>query len=320
MRDNRTESDLAEALATLERYAPDPDTVLRGLRKRPRRRVAAWRRPPILSAAASAVAVALILALLVSARTGPPGRPAPPRSPQPPLPSAKSVATAMMTALGAVRGDVEYETQTGFNGGVVVDVYQSWSLAAQPVPGHRELSRMRYSGRSPHSAAVKLTEDRSIEYVARSGVLRNVPGQVTMVCFLGSGQTGCGFGHRNVLPGTWSRFTAPILSGSHVGPGELFDPSSLVHGIAVGAWRVVGRTQLDGQRAIELAETGRGQDSLKPLPVTLWVSARTYLPIRLAIGAGKSTGRTVDTFRFLPPTPASLALLQVPIPAGYPRR
>lgn len=316
----RTECDLAEALATLERCAPDPDAVLRGLRARPRRRVAAWRRPPVLSAAASAVAVALILVLLVSARTGPPGRPAPPRSPQSPLPSARSVATAMMAALGAVRGDVAYQTQTGFDDGVVVDVYQSWSWPDQPVPGHQQLNRTRYSGISPHSAAVKLTEDRGIEFVTRSGVLRNVPGQVTMVCFLGSGQTGCGFGHRNVLPGTWSRFTTPVVSGGHIGSGALFDPSSLVHGIAVGAWRVTGRTRLDGQRAFELAETGHGQDILKPLPVTLWVSARTYLPIRLVIGAGQSTGRTVDTFRYLPPTPANLALLRVPIPAGYPRR
>ena len=33
-----------------------------------------------------------------------------------------------------------------------------------------------------------------------------------------------------------------------------------------------------------------------------------------------NTGMTIVDFRYLPPTPANLALLRVPIPAGYPRR
>jgi hypothetical protein len=189
------------------------------------------------------------------------------------------------------------------------------------VPGQRQLTRTLYSGTSPSSAAVKLTEDRGIDVVTPPGVVREVRGQVTMVCFLGSGQTGCGYGERNTLPGTWSRFTAPVLSGSDVGTGGFFDPSLLARGVATGAWRVVGRTHLDGQQAIELSETGHGQDVLEPLPVRLWVSAQTYLPIRLVFGSGHGSEATaIQDFRYLPPTPANLALLRVPIPAGYPRR
>jgi hypothetical protein len=212
------------------------------------------------------------------------------------LPSAKSVATAMLTAFDSVRGDVEYETQTGYNHGVLVDEYRSWTWPVQPVAGQRQLSRTRYSGISPHSAVVKLSEDRGVELVTPPRGVGMVRGQVTMVCFLGSGQTECG----NIRPGTWSRFTGTVPGGSDVGPGGLFGPSTLVHGIATGAWRVTGRTQLDGQQAIELSETDRGQDTniLEPLPVRLWVNAQTYLP----------------------PTAANLALLRVPIPAGYPRR
>jgi hypothetical protein len=97
----------------------------------------------------------------------------------------------------------------------------------------------------------------------------------------------------------------------------------LVHGIATGAWRVVGRTHLDGQQVIELSENGHvhGPVFLEPLPVRLWVNAQTYLPIRLIMGTRNgSEGMTVQEFRYLPPTPANLALLRVPIPAGYPRR
>jgi hypothetical protein len=308
MRDTRTDSDLAEALATLERYTPDPDTVLRGLPGRPRSTgarwrspAARWRRPLFLSAAALAAAAVLAVALL---------RPAQPR-----LPSAKSVATAMLTAFDSVRGDVEYETQTGYDHGVLVDVYRSWTWPAQPVAGQRQLSRTRYSGTSPASATVKLTEDRGTVVVNPPDITGVARGQVTMVCFAGTGQTGCGYGERNTLPGTWSRFTAPVPGGSDVGPGGFFNPSLLARGLAAGAWRVVGRARVDGQPAIELKENGNRKGIPESLPGRLWVNAQTYLPIRLVFG-----GSSVQDFRYLPPTPANLALLQVPIPPGYPRR
>jgi hypothetical protein len=50
----------------------------------------------------------------------------------------------------------------------------------------------------------------------------------------------------------------------------------------------------------------------------VWVNAQTYLPMRLVSGAA-STGMTVEDFSYLSATLANLALLQVPIPAGYPR-
>jgi hypothetical protein len=180
-----------------------------------------------------------------------------------------------------------------------------------------------YSGISPVSTAVKLTEDRGIEAVVPPRGRGLVQGQVTMVCFLGSGQTGCGYGNRDTLPGTWSRFTATVPIGSDISPGAIFGPANLARDIASGAWRVVGRTQLDGQQAIELSETDRGDNNtaLEPLPVRLWVNAQTYLPIRLVAGPKNGIeGMTVIDFRYLPPTPANLARLRVPIPAGYPRR
>jgi hypothetical protein len=316
MRETRTEHDLAEALATLERLAPDPADVLRAVRAGSRR-PAPWRRgrPLILSAAAAAVVVTLAVALFPG--SGFPGsgrRPAPSG-----LPDATSVAKAMLTAFEGASGDVEYETQTGTVNGAVTDVYQSWSWPAEPMPGQHQLDRTLFSSRSPASPVVKLTEDRGMSLITPRTGAGSTRGQVTMVCFLGSGQTGCGYGQRNTLPGTWSRFTAQVQASTDVGAGGLFNPAVLARGIAGGAWRVVGRTQLEGQQALELRETGRGQYVIEGSPVLLWVNAQTYLPIRLTV-AVPGTAMTVQEFRYLAPTPANLALLQVPIPPGYPQR
>jgi hypothetical protein len=161
-------------------------------------------------------------------------------------------------------------------------------------------------------------EDQGFDVVNPPGSVRGGQGQVTIVCFLGSGQTGCGWDERDTRAGTWSRFTAPVPGWSDVSAGGFYDPSLLARGLAAGAWRVVGRAQLDGQPAIELKDNGYRKGIPEILGGRLWVNARTYLPIRLVMGSGGSM--TVRDFRYLPPTPANRALLQVPIPAGYPRR
>ena len=318
MRETRTERDLVEALAALERYVPDTDAVLRavqaGRRGAHRRRLASWRRGPrliVLAGAVAAVAV-LAVALLPGARPGRTPRPAPSG-----LPAATFIAKAMLTAFDSASGDVEYETQTGIVRGATVDIYRTWSWPAQPVRGQRQVDRTVFSGTSPGGSAVKLIEDRQVTFVtpADAGLAR---GQVTIVCFRGSGQTGCGDGDVNTPAGTWSRFTALVSSTSDVGARGIFNPAGLVRGIANGAWRVVDRTRLDGQQAIELSETGRGTDLIEPLPTLLWVNAQTYLPMRL-VGGTASTEMGVFNFSYLPATPASLALLRPPIPAGYPR-
>ena len=211
----------------------------------------------------------------------------------------------MLTAFDSVSSDVEYETQTGMVHGAIVDMYRTWSWPAQPVPGQRQVGRTLFSGTSPTGSTVKLIEDRQVAFVTPpdAGAAR---GQVTMVCFRGSGQTGCGWGPANTPAGTWSRFTALVSSTSDVGANSIFNPAALVRGIASGAWRVVARTRLDGQQAIELSETGRGTAIIEPMPTLMWISAQTYLPIRLVSGAA-STGMTVEDFSYLPATPANLA-------------
>jgi hypothetical protein len=83
----------------------------------------------------------------------------------------------------------------------------------------------------------------------------------------------------------------------------------------------VGRTRLDGQPAIELRETHTSAllpRNPQPVPGLLWVNERTHLPIRWITGAGTSSVTQQD-YAYLPPTPANLALLRVPIPRDYSR-
>lgn len=84
------------------------------------------------------------------------------------------------------------------------------------------------------------------------------------------------------------------------------------------------RTRLHGRKVIVLSEVPlnemkrRPRMFIGPLPIYLWVDARTHLPVRLAGGLGPSPVFQED-WSYLPATPANLALLPVPIPAGYPR-
>jgi hypothetical protein len=82
--------------------------------------------------------------------------------------------------------------------------------------------------------------------------------------------------------------------------------------LRTGQWQNLGLATIDGKRVIELGEPG-GFGGYE----RLWVSAATFLPVRLV-----STGPAVDTitfaFRFLPPTVANRASLTAPsIPAGF---
>jgi hypothetical protein len=219
---------------------------------------------------------------------------------------------------------VEFETQTGIEHGAPVDVYQTWAWPAQPAPGQRQTARTLFSARSPSpSSPMKLVEDNGIDLVTPAPATMPGRGQVTVVCFRGSGQTGCGWGQVNTPAGMWSRFTMLTGARTDVGAGGLFNPALLAGAVAKGVWRVVGRTRLAGQQAIELSETGRvsaGVTVIEPLPALLWVNARTYLPIRLVNGTGRGDeAMTVVDFSFLPATPANVALTRVPVPPGYPR-
>ena len=137
--------------------------------------------------------------------------------------------------------------------------------------------------------------------------------RLVVVCYAGTGQTGCGWGRYETPAGTWSKHTAvmPYIDYTPTPRG-----ADLARQIAHGQWRIVGHTRLRGQRAIKLAQTRSG--TFQGHPVFLWVSTATYLPLRMVWVSGSKTGE-IDDWSYLRPTKANLAQLRVRIPAGYPR-
>jgi hypothetical protein len=73
--------------------------------------------------------------------------------------------------------------------------------------------------------------------------------------------------------------------------------------LACGAYTVAGKQAVGGVDALKItASSGR---------LTLWVNAATYLPMRLEAG-----GLQTD-FQWQRPTPANLAMLNMPVPVGF---
>jgi hypothetical protein len=99
--------------------------------------------------------------------------------------------------------------------------------------------------------------------------------------------------------------TDPLLAGE-----VFFTSPSFIHAVlACGGLSVAGRIRVDGAAAIKLTGTQR----LAKLPVILYVSPATYLPIRTVIGGLR------QDYRWRAPTAANLALLKVRIPPRFRR-
>jgi hypothetical protein len=102
-----------------------------------------------------------------------------------------------------------------------------------------------------------------------------------------------GSGSASCLPGGQIR-----LSG---GPNAW--PDFIRAQLACGAYTLAGRQAVGGVDAIKItASSGH---------LTLWVNPATYLPMRLQDG-----GLQTD-FQWLHPTPGNLAMLNMPVPAGF---
>jgi hypothetical protein len=227
---------------------------------------------------------------------------------------------SMLAAFSGVAGDVLYTTAADDSKGGVVGLYQNWYWPAQPVPGQQARWRQAISGRLSAARPMLPSEDDGFVYTVPPGGpesprAANAYGRLTVVCYTGPGQTGCGYGDTQTRSGTWSEHTGVFANpnpGSGIGSLGL---AGLATGIAHGQWRIVGRTHLGGRPVIKLAETPSGP--IQPGPATLWVNSRTHLPVRMVAGAG--TASAASYWYYLKPTAANLRLLSVPVPGGYRR-
>jgi len=127
---------------------------------------------------------------------------------------------------------------------------------------------------------------------------------------------------------TWSGRTTPpaqplsASSSCMAAKGEGEDPLGLSDGDAAatlrtalrcGQFTLAGTTLVDGVEALEL----------KPVPsatdfdgVTIWVNPSSYLPVR-SVASIRQYGTVRVDYRWLQPTRASLANLDITIPAGF---
>ena len=221
------------------------------------------------------------------------------------------------TAFNASADTLAYVTVTSVRAGHLIQLEQWWSWPAVPSPGQvqyvRDSSSQIPLGASEATGSVKLTEDDSYTTIvprpSRYG--QDERARLIVVCYAGTGQTGCGWGRFNPPAGTWSLHTA-VMPYIDYAP----DPrgADLARQIAQGQWRIVGHTRLRGQQAVKLAETPSGHFQR---PDVLWVSTTTYLPLRMVWGP--ATSYEIWNWDYLAPSKANLAQLRVPIPSGYPR-
>ena len=255
-------------------------------------------------------AIGLLPSVAGSASPGSPGSVPPPGS----HPSAASLGRAMLTAFNAAADDLVYNTVTDVTHGREVDNDQVWSWPAQPVPGQLEYVRDASSSLAP-DGRLKLSEDDAYTTVVpRPSVYGQTErAHLAVVCYAGTGQTGCGWGPYNTPAGTWSTHTGRLAYEDYTPTPR---GAELAQQVTSGQWRIIGHTTLDGQQAIKLVQTGSGQ-TLQGQPVYLWVSTATYLPLRLVSVVGSTT--ETENWHYQRPTKASLAHLQVPVPHGYPR-
>jgi hypothetical protein len=325
------------SMADIERRAPARVSALPG-RPRPVRRgrvLTRWLGWPQLAVGAAAAVTAAAVTLAVTlggspGRTGGPdvfpALPNPPASAESPPavvspgrhPSSASLAKAMLTAFNASADTLADVTVTSVRAGHLIQLDQWWSWPAVPSPGQVQYVRDAFSqippGASEATGLVKLTEvDGYATIVPRPSLYgQNEQARLIVVCYAGTGQTGCGWGRFNTPAGTWSQHTG-VMPYIDYTP----DPrgADLAQQIAQGQWRIVGQTRLRGQQVIKLTETPSGH--FEGRPVFLWVSMTTYLPLRMVWGP--ATSYQIWNWNYLAPSKANLAHLRVPIPPGYPR-
>jgi hypothetical protein len=348
----RTEHDVRAALLALEDHAPSADAVLRAVgaaRVRARRGPARAVNPPpslgwpqlVMGIATAAAAAVLAFSLLPSlspsvAVVG--GRGVTPGGG---LPSPASLSRAMLTAFVAATTDVVYMSVVTTRKNVIVASTQLWNWQAQPVVGQPARWRERDATLDARAAVPAprlkpvadigfsvasiastnnlyghLTADTVAGHLTADTVAGHlqaysVYGHLTMVCYAGNAQPSCGYGGTRTPEGRWAVYPGAFAYSS-VG---VYLTAGLAQGIAEGEWRVTGRTYLAGQRAIALTKARAG--SYRPAPATLWLNANTYLPLRMINGAGTSV--VSQSWQYLEPTAANLAMLKVPVPNDYRR-
>jgi hypothetical protein len=212
-----------------------------------------------------------------------------------------AVRTRLLAAIDTASSDILYAHGGPAPGG------GTWQSPAYPQPGqkvHIRILGLRSSG------AIFKDGEYSFTMPSGNGVANSYTSNLDQAGLQLSG-TVMDVNHFRHLWGEWhSKF---IL-------GFTLDAAGIRAEIANGQFKVVGSTELHGQKAVEL-EINVPPNNEAPPHVTaarLWVHASTYLPMQQYLRMSNGEQNVTD-YTFLPPTAENLAKLRPEIPAGYTR-
>ena len=205
------------------------------------------------------------------------------------------VRNAILTAFSGVGGDIFYDKITEIYSGKMSKwngVSQGWAYPLQPQPGQQAYVRNVVVPKNPSQKG-----DSELIWTEPGASKQGIPIKTKVI--------DVDYGNR-----TWSITSAQVSVQTETG-----DLRALRESIANGKLTIVRKTVIDGQTVDEL--TTRAKDSNTGEVETWWVNPATWLPVRtLTVNSAESI--QVD-YGFLPPTPANIAKLTVPIPPGFTR-
>jgi outer membrane lipoprotein-sorting protein len=302
----RTEDDLRTALTTLERHAPAAARVLPGSSRRARHGL----RSPLSARWLAGITTAAALAGAVTALTLPGGTERTIQNGGVASPSATTGTTAkakLLAAFSAASGDIAHTrtTQVNTSPDVLTDSGESWIYPWQASIGQQV-----------HNRQVRLGSDGTP--VLDRELIYNLPAPPTPSAPQPLGTKGSMI-TVNYKTKTWSEESGGVCDACQLTPTYLANLTELIKD---NDFKEVGRTTVDGRRAIEFHAVELGDHATLWLRVnsTLWVDAATYLPLRLTSAESLRHGYTDTTtidYQLLPATPANLAKLTPPVPAGF---
>ena len=299
-----TEDDLRAALTSLERHAPVAARVLPGT-GRPRRRP----RSPRATRWLAGVTAAAALAGLVTALTlpgGPPGIIPNGAVTSPSVPAnATTLRAKLLAALSAASDEIVYMRGTYQTAGPHTDpsptTEQVWYY-----PGQARVGQLVRARTASAEAGFGHT-DVGISYRQPAPKAGLPPG------------TAQAEGERvsvDYATRTWSDVKdTPVMFQPP------YNPALIASYLKSKQWSARDTT-LNGRPAIELTLKEvylKGKTTVNSWTEYLWVDASTYLPLHdvTTFGPPGMATHAVEDFQYLPATPANLALLTPPRPAGF---
>jgi hypothetical protein len=213
-----------------------------------------------------------------------------------PAPKPASVQLAILAAVTTASSDILYFRRSSQGTAPALEV-QEWFWPSQPVPGRPV--HMLVVERAGLEIEISFTAAAGDQYTAGRSTGPAITGTEVIV---------------DSQARTWSTQRGAIILPRLPTATSV---TLLREEIAAHVWTVIGATKLAGQSAIELITTRTGANGLRE---RLWVSARSYLPMRLVKQNWNGAGSTLQyDFEYLPATSAALATLTPAIPPGYER-